>query len=143
VARGGGRDGADRAARRRRPPHDRLVLPRPGCTDPQVLPLLPDRSAGRGGGAAGGRGDHRLCLATPVCCDRDDHVSERARGPAGRVGTAQPGPGRTCRSNRMTLYTWPNLVSLLRVPLAVAFAASAQVPARVGIAAAAGLSDII
>lgn len=43
----------------------------------------------------------------------------------------------------MALFTWPNLISLLRVPLAVAFVASDSTPARVGIAVAAGLSDMV
>lgn len=42
----------------------------------------------------------------------------------------------------MTVMTWPNLISLLRVPLAAAFVASDSIPARVGVAVAAGLSDL-
>jgi len=42
----------------------------------------------------------------------------------------------------MTLMTWPNLISLIRVPLAAAFVASDSIPARVGVAVAAGLSDL-
>jgi hypothetical protein len=63
AARGGGGDGA-RAPGARAPAADhRLVLPLPRAADPQVLPLLPDRVAGRGDDAAGGRGDHRVPLA--------------------------------------------------------------------------------
>ncbi len=43
----------------------------------------------------------------------------------------------------MTLFSWPNAISLLRVPLAAAFIASESMPARVGIAVAAGLSDFL
>lgn len=43
----------------------------------------------------------------------------------------------------MPLFTWPNLISMLRVPLAAAFVASNSTPTRVGIAVAAGLSDMI
>jgi phosphatidylglycerophosphate synthase len=43
----------------------------------------------------------------------------------------------------VTLFTWPNAISLLRIPLAAAFITVDSTPARVGIAAAAGLSDLI
>lgn len=42
----------------------------------------------------------------------------------------------------MSLFTWPNAISLLRVPLAAAFITIDSTPARVGIAVAAGLSDM-
>lgn len=43
----------------------------------------------------------------------------------------------------MTPITWPNAISLLRVPLAAAFVTVDSRPARVGFAVAAGLSDLI
>lgn len=43
----------------------------------------------------------------------------------------------------MSLFSWPNAISLLRVPLAAAFMTIDSTPARVGIAVAAGLSDMI
>jgi phosphatidylglycerophosphate synthase len=43
----------------------------------------------------------------------------------------------------MTLLTWPNAISLLRLPLAAAFVTIDSTPARVGIAVAAGLSDML
>jgi phosphatidylglycerophosphate synthase len=43
----------------------------------------------------------------------------------------------------MTLFSWPNAISMLRVPLAAAFIVVDSTPARVGIAAAAGLSDLV
>lgn len=43
----------------------------------------------------------------------------------------------------MTLMTWPNLISLIRVPLAGAFVASDSMPVRVGVAVTAGLSDLV
>jgi phosphatidylglycerophosphate synthase len=41
----------------------------------------------------------------------------------------------------MTLFSWPNVISALRIPLAAAFLAVDSAPARVGIVLAAGLSD--
>lgn len=43
----------------------------------------------------------------------------------------------------MSLMTWPNVISLLRLPLAGAFAANESRPVRVAIALAAGFSDFI
>ena len=43
----------------------------------------------------------------------------------------------------MILFSWPNAISILRVPLAAAFIMVDSTPARVGIAAAAGPSDLV
>lgn len=52
-------------------------------------------------------------------------------------------PGEPGEHASVRYFSWPNAISLLRIPLAAAFIATDSTPARVGIAVAAGLSDMV